>query len=288
MNGKSISRRFIKNSAFLAAIIIPIIAIAGYLSEFVVLNVERQVLEMDLEMTKTGTLRRIKSAVDSIEFLGFALKTVNSKTLEEKLIRDFLYSQHYFEEITLVKPTDPTTLVRQQEGEVSERDAKSFASRDSRILERSPKHENADYFNIQFLHRENNKGGSTPKLTISKSIPEKPDWMLVGVIDLHDLMYPLSHKASNKAHQTRHNSFACVETVDGRIITINRDLEANKNENSECNHMTNKISKAEIRVHESALWGKQLLSATTLNTTEASKIDLLGHISRPHIIEKIQ
>lgn len=94
---------FIRNSILLGALTIPALGGVSLFSELSLVKTERDLQSRILHERKTGTLRRIKSAVDSLEFLGLALSKQNSKSLREELIRDFLYSQHYFEAVTLIE-----------------------------------------------------------------------------------------------------------------------------------------------------------------------------------------
>ena len=176
----------VKNSILLLALIIPALSVISIFSELSIVKTELDLLSQILDERKAGTLRRIKSAVDSIEFLGFSLSDQDSRPSREKLIRNFLYSYHYFEEVSLVEAKNLISLVR--EGDMLTKNTKSLNSQFLPKLQQSSKYRDDDYYNFEIINTLGDEPKHHPKLSISKTVPGKPLWLIVGIIDSHDLL----------------------------------------------------------------------------------------------------
>ena len=268
----------VKNSILLLALIIPALSVISIFSELSIVKTELDLLSQILDERKAGTLRRIKSAVDSIEFLGFSLSDQDSRALREKLIRNFMYSYHYFEEVSLIEAKNIISLVR--EGDMLTKNTKSLNSQFLPKLQQSSKYRDDDYYNFEIIGTLGGEPKHHPKLSISKTVPGKPLWLIVGIIDSHDLLYPINNIDRTAKPKVSYESFACLQTAEGNSFMVYRKSRGEKKEKLECH---NSIMKTNDTI--GAIRGKDLTAVIDLDTSEASKIDLLGHHSRPHNLE---
>ena len=279
----SSSYPFIKNSILIATVAVPALSAISLFTELSLVKAEADLITNSLENKKLGTLRRIKSAVDSIEFLGLALSTQNNRALREKLIRNFMYAHHYFEQVSIIEAKN--ILAPSKQGNTTTKNADLLASLNLQSPEQLAKYSDTNYYNFNLTKALENAPKPRPKLTISKTIPGNPLWLLAGVIDSHDLLYPVNEIKRTERPRAAFDSFACIKTEEGEAKTIYRKLNEGSKEEPECSDLINK-SKEANGVLEASI-NRDLIRLVRLGTSEASKIDLLGHPSRPHNLENI-